>query len=132
MRRKEKMVMTPQRRVLLEELKSSLDHPSADELLERVRRRLPRTSLATVYRNMELMASLGLVRKLKGKRGRAHFDGRMEPHHHMRCALCGRFFDLPHEVEGLSIELPGEICGNKVLDSNLEILVECSLCRGGN
>ncbi len=132
MRRKEKMVMTPQRRVLLEELKSSFDHPSAEELLERVRRRLPRISLATVYRNTELMASRGLVKKLKGRKGKAHFDGRVEPHHHMRCALCGRFFDLPHEVEGLSVELPEEICGNKVLEWNVEILVQCSLCRGEN
>lgn len=121
--------MTPQRRAVLEELRSSVEHPSAEELLEMVRRRLPKVSLSTIYRNMEFFASLGLVKELKGKGGRSHFDARVEPHYHMRCAFCGRIMDLPEKVAGLSLRVPTEICGNRVLEMNVELLIQCSHCR---
>ena len=51
--------MTRQRRVILEELRNVNTHPSADEVYEMVRKRLPRISLGTVYRNLELLCSQG-------------------------------------------------------------------------
>jgi Fur family ferric uptake transcriptional regulator len=63
---KEKALRTTrQRMVLLEELRRHNDHPSADELYERVRRRLPRISLGTVYRNLEVLSQLGEIQKLE-------------------------------------------------------------------
>jgi len=56
--------MTRQRRVILEELQSKNNHPSADELYERVRAHLPRISLGTVYRNLEVLCELGEIQKL--------------------------------------------------------------------
>ena len=48
--------MTQQRKVILEELKNMNSHPGADEIYERVRKRLPRISLGTVYRNLEILS----------------------------------------------------------------------------
>ena len=56
--------MTSQRRVILEELAKVATHPTADELYQQVRRRLPRISLGTVYRNLEVLASAGKVSKV--------------------------------------------------------------------
>ena len=55
------MRMTRQRSVILEELRNSGMHPSADQLYQLVRKRLPRISLGTVYRNLEILSELGEI-----------------------------------------------------------------------
>ncbi len=55
--------ITRQRRVILEELRRVNNHPSADEIYEIVRRRMPRISLGTVYRNLEMLTELGEIQK---------------------------------------------------------------------
>lgn len=90
--------MTAQRRVVLEELERSGSHPSADELYERVRERLPRISLATVYRNLELLAEKGLIRRLELGGTQMRFDAKTAAHYHLRCVGCGRVEDAPVEV----------------------------------
>jgi Fe2+ or Zn2+ uptake regulation protein len=57
--------MTRQRRVVLDEVQQAHSHPTAGEVYELVRRRLPRISLATVYRSLEALAGQGLLRKLE-------------------------------------------------------------------
>ena len=69
---------TPQRKVILEELQKAASHPTAAELYEIVRRRLPRISLGTVYRNLELLSESGLIRKLSMGSAEARFDGDLE------------------------------------------------------
>ena len=66
---------TRQREVILEELRKLRSHPTAPVLYEIVRRRLPRISLGTVYRNLELLAKSGVVRKLELSDSEARFDG---------------------------------------------------------
>ena len=82
--------MTPQRRVILELLTAQRWHPTADELFHAVRRRLPRISLATVYRNLDLLAQTGHVLRLDPPEGPRRFDGFTEGHTHARCSRCGR------------------------------------------
>ena len=50
--------MTRQRKVILEELRREYNHPSADEVYEAVRKQLPRISLGTVYRKLEILRDL--------------------------------------------------------------------------
>ena len=57
--------MTRQREVILEEILNAKAHPSADEVYEMVRKRLPRISLGTVYRNLEILSELGEIQKLE-------------------------------------------------------------------
>ncbi|MBU4525978.1 MAG: transcriptional repressor [Desulfomicrobium sp.] len=118
------MRLTNQRRMILEELKSVTTHPTADEIYGMVRQKLPRISLGTVYRNLEVLSSLGLVRKLENAAGQKRFDGDVSPHHHIRCDTCGKvgdIFDAPDvsgielgvstdfQITGLSLEFSG-IC----------------------
>ena len=88
--------MTHQRRVVLEELKKTTAHPTADELYEAVRKRLPNISLGTVYRNLEILSACGEALKLDLGEGKKRFDARMEPHYHLRCTKCGRVIDVPY------------------------------------
>jgi Fur family ferric uptake transcriptional regulator len=85
---------TRQRQVILEEVKRSRSHPTADEIYERVRSRLPRVSLGTVYRNLDVLAANGNIVKLAPGRTQMRFDGNVEAHYHMTCIHCGRIEDL--------------------------------------
>jgi Fur family ferric uptake transcriptional regulator len=76
---------TPQREILLEELAKTNSHPTACELYDIVRRRLPRIGLGTVYRNLELMAESGMIVKLEVGGVQKRFDADTTPHYHIRC-----------------------------------------------
>ena len=73
---------TRQRQVILEELQAVTSHPTAVELHELVRRRLPKVSLGTVYRNLDLLARMGVIEKLEHSGGEARFDANTAEHDH--------------------------------------------------
>ncbi len=98
--------MTTQRSILLDELRRVDSHPSADELYAMVRRRLPRISLGTVYRNLEILSGLGAIRRIDSGGGLKRFDGNPEEHYHIRCVACDRLVDAPVAVAGVSGPLP--------------------------
>lgn len=86
--------LTNQRKLILKQLQSVTSHPTADELYDMVRQHMPRISLGTVYRNLETLSALGLVRKLDNASGQKRFDGDMSSHHHIRCERCGKIGDI--------------------------------------
>lgn len=87
--------MTRQRAVILEELRNSDAHPSADELYQMVRKRLPRISLGTVYRNLEILAELGNIQKLELSGSLKRYDSDPHRHYHIRCVGCDKVVDAP-------------------------------------
>ncbi|HOQ89470.1 MAG TPA: transcriptional repressor [Candidatus Hydrogenedentes bacterium] len=95
--------MTRQRRIILEELRMLRTHPTAEELFQIVRKRMPRISLGTVYRNLDVLCQSGLVLKLESAGQQAHYDGDVSQHYHIRCRRCGKIEDVyPEEVNGIS------------------------------
>ncbi|MBW2321808.1 MAG: transcriptional repressor [Deltaproteobacteria bacterium] len=87
--------MTKQRQVILEELRQLKTHPSADEIYKVVRRRLPRISLGTVYRNLEVLAKMGEIQKLELSGSIKRYDWNTNKHYHIRCVRCDRVDDAP-------------------------------------
>jgi Fur family ferric uptake transcriptional regulator len=88
--------MTRQRKVILEAVRTDLErHMTADEIYEQVRKRLPRISLGTVYRNLEILAELGAIQKLELSGSIKRFDGNPNRHYHIRCMRCGRVDNAP-------------------------------------
>ncbi len=86
--------LTPQRRAVLEALRESPDHPTAAELLVRVRRRHPGVGAATVYRTLDLLTSLGLADQLTVEGTGTRFDPTTARHDHLVCDRCGRVDDV--------------------------------------
>lgn len=82
-----------QRQRLLEKLRASAAHPTAAELHAALLPELPRLSLATVYRNLEVLVSEGEVEPVASS-GALRYDGNLEPHHHFNCEACGRIQDV--------------------------------------
>ncbi len=121
---------TQQRQVILEELQKLTSHPTAPDLYHTVRKRLPKISLGTVYRNLELLAQNNIIQKLDISGSEARFDGNPEQHHHVRCIHCGRVDDL----NGLSADPVGnklkESNGWKILGYRLDFIGICPECKG--
>jgi Fe2+ or Zn2+ uptake regulation protein len=91
----EKMRMTKQRRVILDALRKNHIHPTADTIYELVRKQMPRISLGTVYRNLEILTALGEIQTLELSGSQKRYDGIAQKHYHIRCLHCGRVDDAP-------------------------------------
>jgi len=85
---------TPQRKAILEELNQLGTHPTADDLYEGVRRRMPKVSLGTIYRNLDILYNQGFIQKLHVAESQMRFDGNPDPHFHVHCTQCGRIADI--------------------------------------
>jgi len=122
-------MITQQRKVILEELKKLSSHPTADEVYDRARRRLPRISLGTVYRNLEILSGCGMIRKLELGGTQKRFDGRVENHYHVRCIRCGCIGDVPMEPLTTIENAIRGASNYEIIGSRLEFIGECPQCK---
>lgn len=121
--------MTRQRRVIIEELRRLDSHPTADELYGRVRRRVPHVSLGTIYRNLDVLAEAGLIRKLEMGGMQKRFDGNLEKHHHVRCIGCGKVADVRMEI-GCAMTYPVlDASGYQITGQKVEFSGLCPECQ---
>jgi Fur family ferric uptake transcriptional regulator len=124
--------MTKQRAVILEELRSVSSHPSADEIYAMVRRRLPRISLGTIYRNLELLSESGEIRRIDSGANLKRFDGRADSHYHIRCTRCDRLVDVSIDL-GVDVEAPARaVTDFAILGHTLEFIGVCPECRSAS
>ena len=120
--------MTRQRKVILEELCKVDTHPSADEVYALVRKRLPRISLGTVYRNLEILAESGDIQKLEPSCTLKRFDGKTEHHYHLTCIRCDRVVDAPADFDiTINHELKNDT-DFKIIGHKLEFVGICPEC----
>jgi len=124
--------MTDQRNVILEEVMRCHDHPKADEIYERVRDRLPRISMGTVYRNLDVLVSSGLIRKIGPDFPQMRFDGNTRDHYHITCIGCGRIEDMeiePKDDPALQLEtVLGKLTKYGVFGHKLDFFGLCPEC----
>jgi len=122
--------MTRQRKIILEELRMVKYHPTADDLYKAVRRRLPRISLGTVYRNLDLLSRAGLIQKLEVGGTQKRFDGDLEGHCHRRCVRCGKVEDVwLGDVAAISRAIK-VMTDYEVISHRIEFIGFCRDCRG--
>jgi len=123
------MPLTVQRRVILEAVLARDDHPTADQVLEAVRPGLPAISRTTVYRVLDTLAELGVIRRLQHSGTAVRYDGKVSRHHHLVCRHCHAVIDLENErldkirppddgLEGFAIE-----------DFSVHFQGVCAACR---
>jgi Fe2+ or Zn2+ uptake regulation protein len=89
---------TRQRERILQLLRGTDTHPAANWIHETLRPEFPRLSLGTVYRNLEVLVSEGLVIEVPVPGSRSRYDGNPEPHHHFVCEHCRNIDDLEIRV----------------------------------
>jgi Fur family ferric uptake transcriptional regulator len=127
--------MTHQRQVVLEEVRKTKLHLTADEIYERVRKRLPRISMGTVYRNLDLLVSCGLITRIDPGHPQMRFDGVAEEHYHLTCVRCGKVEDAPVEITGNDLNFLesalGRLTKYGIFGHKLEFYGLCSRCAQG-
>jgi Fe2+ or Zn2+ uptake regulation protein len=127
--KKRNLRTTRQRRVILEEIRKTHTHPSADEVYEMVRPLLPRISLGTVYRNLEILSEIGEIQKLEYGGSLKRFDGKTEKHYHIRCMNCDRLDDAPMNFLTHIENEVRDKTGFRILGHQLEFVGLCPECH---
>ena len=123
--------LTGPRRLVLEVVRGSNAHPTAETVHQMVRARLPRVSLGTVYRNLRLLVAQGLLKELSGPHSR--FDCNLSEHHHFTCLACGRIADVagPPTERHLRalVRQVASSGGFSVTHHRIEFYGRCAACR---
>lgn len=122
-------IITKQRQVILEELKKTDSHPTADEVFLMVRQRLPRISLGTIYRNLEFLAEKGMIRKLEWAGRQKRYDGNFENHYHIRCVHCGRVDDVLIKPLDAVEEKFRSVTDYEIVGYRIEVFGLCAVCQ---
>jgi len=120
--------LTRPRRIILDVVRATDAHPTAAFVYQRVRRRLPRVSLATVYRNLRMLAAEGFLAERADAAG-MRFDGNTGRHDHFTCLSCGRIYDVPARAERPARRRLPARPGFEVLDHRTEYYGRCGTCR---
>ncbi|MGM0472246.1 MAG: Fur family transcriptional regulator [Bacillota bacterium] len=121
--------MTKQRKKILEVLRSTNSHPTADWIYEQVKKEIPNISLGTVYRNLNVLEEMGEIMELDYSSSHSHFDGNPENHYHFNCLECGKICDVDESVysdlnQNVEDEMDCEVSYHR-----LEFFGTCSECK---
>ena len=121
--------ITPQRLAIVKILAKSEGHPSVENIHARIKKDFPTMSLATVYRNILLIKSLGEVLELGFPDGSNRYDGnRPNPHPHVICIKCKKIVDPALEsLDEMKKEVAFET-NFTILSHRLDFFGICSNC----
>jgi len=120
---------TKQRETILEILKNTKSHPTADEIYQKARQEIPHISKGTVYRNLKLLAERGEIFKIDTEGTEARYDVRVESHYHFRCDSCGKVFDIDIPVNAELDKKAAQKTGLDITHHILEFRGFCSECE---
>lgn len=87
------------REAILEKIRSTKVHPSAEWVYTQLKPEIPDLSLATVYRNISEFVKDGVILRIGNVNGQERYDGNVVPHTHFICKSCGKVLDLDHDVD---------------------------------
>ncbi|MCL2789625.1 MAG: transcriptional repressor [Desulfobulbus sp.] len=121
--------LTTQRQIIFEELLKAKSHPTASELYDLVRKRLPHIGLGTVYRNLELMAEQGMILKIEVGGTQKRFDATTGSHYHIRCSVCGKVDDIDVPVTHELVVQAADSSSYLILGHHVEFTGICHNCQ---
>ncbi len=127
--RKKGLKATNQRREIMRELLKTKEHPDAETIFRKVRKRLPAISLDTVYRTLRVFEDNGDVFRVATFNDRARYDANTSSHHHFVCSYCGRIVDCHCPVLD-RFQAPRELARLGRIDRvHIEFRGLCSHCQ---
>ena len=120
--------MSRQRDVIYDIVASTISHPTADWIYEKARRRMPRISLGTVYRNLKSLSGEGRILEIATSRGPSRYDANTTRHSHLKCVDCGLLVDVP-ETDIDFVPRSSQARRFKVVEYRVEFLGLCPDCQ---
>lgn len=126
--------LTPQRMAVVRALaEAGEEHPTAEEVFARVRKDFPTTSLATIYKTIAMLKSVGEVRELDfGSRGSRFDASKPYPHPHIICTRCGAIHDPEFADLPMLAQRAAALSGYNITDARLDFFGICPQCQGTN
>lgn len=116
------------RDAMLELMKSTRSHPSADWIYQNMRESFPDVSLGTVYRNLNQLREEGIVKSVGVVNGQERFDAFTIPHSHFVCNHCGAVIDLPNCVPEETVHSLAKEHGFVEHSCELHVYGVCAQC----
>lgn len=122
--------VTNQRALIMEIIRQGEGHLDADEIYRRARERVPRLSLSTVYRTLQMLKKLDLVEELHFDEEHHHYEVKPSAeHHHLICLGCGRVIEFHYPLSRyLKRNIP-EAKGFDIAETEVRMSGYCSKCR---
>jgi Fur family peroxide stress response transcriptional regulator len=126
--RQNNLSLTPQRIAIYSILTESHNHPTSEDIYNRVKEMFPDISIDTVYRTLTVFSQMGIVDVVEGYGEAKRYDPDLEPHHHFRCKKCNTIVDF-HEAGYNNLKAPNEI-KKKYRVTNIKVIIEglCDKC----
>ena len=122
--------LTSQRVVIMDIIQRSDKHLDANEIFRRAVNKIPRLSLATVYRTLSKLKELGIVEELHFSDDHHHYEAKSgREHHHLVCLDCGRVTEFQYPLSKNITSNVKEAKGFKIIDTEVRISGYCSKCR---
>lgn len=121
--------LTPQRRLVYQTLAQTESHPDAEQLIELVRRRSTKVSIATVYNTLRVLVDAGLILELRGLGPKTRYDANVGEHDHFTCRVCGAVEDIPRQWPTPDRLRGPRLNGYRVEDVSAHLRGVCATCR---
>jgi Fur family ferric uptake transcriptional regulator len=120
--------MTPQRQLVLDAVRA-LDHATPEQICAHVQRTAPAVNITTIYRTLDLLDRIGLIRHTHLGHGAPTYSAREHEHVHLVCHQCGAVVEVPTELmDGLAGQLTDRF-GFALDVSHLALSGLCSTCQ---
>ena len=117
------------RESILELLRSTSKHPTADWIYEQLKKEFPQLSLGTVYRNLTMLIDMGLAKKIHFGSTFDRFEANIEPHYHLICESCGKILDFEMPVYTELNSQANQLTGFTIHHHKLEFFGVCDDCE---
>lgn len=119
-----------QREEIIEVIKNSYNHPTAEDIYMIVKAKDPAVSRSTVYRNLGLLVEDGMIQKISMLVGPDKYDYKRIPHNHVICTKCGKILDFEYnfQLEKLKESIKKQT-GIEISSKNIAIEGICENCK---
>ena len=121
--------LTIQRRTVLETLLYGNAHPTADEVYVNVQQRIPGVARTTVYRVLDMLVQLDVIKKIYQPGGAAFFDTSTHVHHHFACVFCDKIVDVDEQLSSALVLPELEHHDFEITESHVFFRGTCRECR---
>jgi len=123
------MNYSKQREKILQALTNNQIHPTAEYLLEQLKKENSDIGYTTLYRNLNKLSENGRIKKIEGLEAAAHYDHNTCEHYHFMCEKCKRVFDVPKEVAPDLVKNTRQATGFEITSYDIVFNGICNDCK---
>ncbi len=121
-------VNTKQRQAVLQVIRDSEEHLTANEVFDRARQVLPGISFATVYNSLRFLKQEGLIGEVRFGNDASRYDRNLNRHDHAICINCGKLVDLDLKIPGSLVKKAAELSNFEAQSVEMTLRGICPEC----